>query len=97
MSNLKDGKMYIRRLSAVHNCPVHPEKRSRSWEFNKNEKIEYGDWRDGDWEKGGVVVQCIVHGHCSDNYCSDFDSDSDSDSDSVSSEGSWDSDWFSSD
>ena len=69
-SDLKGEKRYIRSGSAGLPCPGDPRNRNnntelfktKDWQFNKADK----DAKVADWEKGGVVVKCTVHGICSD-------------------------------
>ena len=69
-SDLKGEKRYIRSGSAGLPCPADPRNRNynrkrfktKDWEFNKADK----DAKAADWEEGGVVVKCTVHGNCSD-------------------------------
>ena len=67
-SDLKGEKRYIRSGSAGLPCPADPRNRNskrfktKDWQFNKADK----DAKDEDWEAGGVVVKCTVHGNCSD-------------------------------
>ena len=64
--NLKAEKMFIRSGSAGQACPAHPRNK-----FNKRYNLD--DWSfkkleedaTGDFEEGGVVVQCTAHEHCS--------------------------------
>ena len=69
-SDLKGKKRYIRSGSAGLPCPADPRNRNfnskrfriKDWQFNKADK----DAKAADWEEGGVVVKCTVHGNCSD-------------------------------
>ena len=66
-SDLKGTKRFIRSGSAGPSCPASPENKFSKWfdhddwQFNKAS----GEGKE-EWEEGGVIISCSVHGQSCD-------------------------------